>query len=107
MSAQVAEFFSMPSAARSDSQESDIKRDNNNLEGSHDKNPMMFLVGDAAHRFPPAGGFGLNTGIQDAHNLAWKLALVVKGDASQQLLHTYHTGKGKYGINPVNSYIYH
>lgn len=34
----------------------------------------MFLAGDAAHRFPPAGGFGMNTGIQDAHNLAWKLA---------------------------------
>ena len=34
----------------------------------------MFLAGDAAHRFPPAGGFGMNTGVQDAHNLAWKLA---------------------------------
>lgn len=34
----------------------------------------VFLTGDAAHRFPPAGGFGMNTGIQDAHNLAWKLA---------------------------------
>ena len=34
----------------------------------------VFLAGDAAHRFPPAGGFGMNTGIQDAHNLAWKLA---------------------------------
>lgn len=34
----------------------------------------MFLAGDAAHRFPPAGGFGMNTGIQDAHNLTWKLA---------------------------------
>jgi 2-polyprenyl-6-methoxyphenol hydroxylase-like FAD-dependent oxidoreductase len=31
-------------------------------------------AGDAAHRFPPAGGFGMNTGVQDAHNLAWKLA---------------------------------
>jgi 2-polyprenyl-6-methoxyphenol hydroxylase-like FAD-dependent oxidoreductase len=34
----------------------------------------VFLAGDAAHQFPPAGGFGMNTGIQDAHNLAWKLA---------------------------------
>jgi putative polyketide hydroxylase len=34
----------------------------------------IFLVGDAAHRLPPTGGLGMNTGIQDAHNLAWKLA---------------------------------
>ena len=41
----------------------------------------MFLAGDAAHRFPPAGGFGMNTGIQDAHNLAWKLAYALKLEA--------------------------
>ena len=34
----------------------------------------VYLVGDAAHRFPPSGGFGMNSGLQDAHNLAWKLA---------------------------------
>lgn len=34
----------------------------------------VLLAGDAAHRFPPAGGFGMNTGIQDAHGLAWRLA---------------------------------
>ena len=39
----------------------------------------ILLAGDAAHTMPPTGGFGGNTGIQDAHNLAWKLALVVKG----------------------------
>ena len=39
----------------------------------------VLLAGDAAHRFPPAGGFGMNTGIQDAHNLAWKLAAVLHG----------------------------
>ncbi|KDO25968.1 hypothetical protein SPRG_08621 [Saprolegnia parasitica CBS 223.65] len=39
----------------------------------------VFLAGDAAHRFPPAGGFGMNTGIQDAHNLAWRLARHVHG----------------------------
>ncbi|RHZ15704.1 hypothetical protein DYB26_006837 [Aphanomyces astaci] len=39
-----------------------------------DPNHQVFVVGDAAHQFPPAGGFGMNTGIQDAHNLAWKLA---------------------------------
>ena len=37
----------------------------------------MFLAGDAAHTMPPNGGFGGNTGVQDAHNLAWKLALVL------------------------------
>jgi putative polyketide hydroxylase len=35
------------------------------------------LVEDAAHVFPPAGGFGMNTGLQDVHNLAWKLAWVI------------------------------
>lgn len=48
-----------------------------------------FLVGDAAHRFPPTGGYGMNTGIQDAHNLAWKLALVLRGQAGESLLDTY------------------
>ena len=38
----------------------------------------VFLAGDAAHSFPPAGGFGMNTGIQDAHNIAWKLAAVLQ-----------------------------
>ncbi|MBR1217697.1 FAD-dependent monooxygenase [Bradyrhizobium sp. U87765 SZCCT0131] len=46
------------------------------------------LIGDAAHRFPPTGGFGLNTGIQDAHNLAWKLAAVLRG-ADDTLLDSY------------------
>ena len=49
----------------------------------------VFLVGDAAHRFPPTGGFGLNSGVQDAHNLAWKLAYVLKGKAADGLLDSY------------------
>ncbi|CAL5395988.1 unnamed protein product [Camellia sinensis] len=49
----------------------------------------IILAGDAAHRFPPAGGFGMNTGIQDAHNLAWKLASVVKGISPYSILQTY------------------
>ncbi len=49
----------------------------------------IFLAGDSAHVNPPTGGFGANTGIQDAYNLAWKLALVLKGQASPELLATY------------------
>jgi 2-polyprenyl-6-methoxyphenol hydroxylase-like FAD-dependent oxidoreductase len=49
----------------------------------------VFLAGDAAHVMPPHGGFGGNTGIQDAHNLAWKLAYVLKGLAGPELLSTY------------------
>lgn len=50
----------------------------------------VFLAGDAAHAFPPFGGQGMNTGIQDAYNLAWKLAAVVRGWGRPELLDTYH-----------------
>jgi 2-polyprenyl-6-methoxyphenol hydroxylase-like FAD-dependent oxidoreductase len=49
----------------------------------------VFLAGDAAHVVPPNGGFGGNMGIQDARNLSWKLAAVVKGEAGPALLDTY------------------
>lgn len=49
----------------------------------------VFLAGDAAHRHPPTGGLGLNSGVQDAANLAWKLAAVVRGEAGPGLLDTY------------------
>jgi len=49
----------------------------------------VFLAGDAAHTMPPNGGFGGNTGVQDAFNLAWKLGLVVNGVAGSELLDTY------------------
>lgn len=51
----------------------------------------VFLAGDAAHRMTPAGGLGMNTGIQDAHNLAWKLAAVLRGWAGDELLDTFET----------------
>lgn len=49
----------------------------------------IFLAGDSAHRFPPTGGLGLNTGVQDAHNLVWKIAAVERGWAAASLLDTY------------------
>nr|TKW36459.1 hypothetical protein SEVIR_2G441400v2 [Setaria viridis] len=54
-------------------------------------NNRVVLVGDAAHRFPPAGGFGMNTGVQDAHNLAWKLGLMLTGVASPSIVQTYES----------------
>ena len=49
----------------------------------------VFLAGDAAHRFPPTGGLGMNSGIGDAHNLSWKLAKVMTGQAPETLLDSY------------------
>jgi 2,4-dichlorophenol 6-monooxygenase len=49
----------------------------------------IFLAGDAAHTMPPTGGMGMNTGIGDAHNLAWKLHAVLGGTAGPELLDTY------------------
>lgn len=49
----------------------------------------IFLVGDAAHRHPPTGGLGLNSAIQDAHNLCWKIAAVLNGQADESLLDSY------------------
>ena len=56
-----------------------------------------FLIGDAAHQFPPAGGFGMNTGIQDAHNLIWKIAAALQSDnldfseSTERLLTSYES----------------
>jgi 2-polyprenyl-6-methoxyphenol hydroxylase-like FAD-dependent oxidoreductase len=51
----------------------------------------LVLIGDAAHRFPHTGGFGLNSGVQDAHNIAWKLAAILHLGAPDSLLDTYET----------------
>lgn len=49
----------------------------------------VFLVGDSGHIMPPAGAYGLNSAVQDAHNLAWKLAAVLKGEGARALLESY------------------
>jgi 2-polyprenyl-6-methoxyphenol hydroxylase-like FAD-dependent oxidoreductase len=57
----------------------------------------VFLAGDAAHEMPPTGGFGLNTGVQDVHNLAWKIAAVLRGGADEKLLDSYHAERQPFG----------
>jgi 2,4-dichlorophenol 6-monooxygenase len=61
----------------------------NNMYATHMQNGRVFIMGDAAHRHPPSNGLGSNTSIQDAFNLAWKLAMVVKGEAGPGLLESY------------------
>jgi 2-polyprenyl-6-methoxyphenol hydroxylase-like FAD-dependent oxidoreductase len=61
----------------------------------------IFLAGDAAHCMPPTGGFGGNTGVEDARNLAWKLALVLKGLAPPALLATYESERRPVGVFTV------
>jgi len=58
----------------------------------------VFLIGDAAHVWPPTGGLGANAGIQDAHNLAWKLALVTDGLAGPGLLDSYEAERRPTGL---------
>jgi 2-polyprenyl-6-methoxyphenol hydroxylase-like FAD-dependent oxidoreductase len=55
----------------------------------HYRKGHAFVAGDAGHIHSPAGGQGMNTGIQDSYNLGWKLALVIKGTALEALLETY------------------
>jgi hypothetical protein len=57
----------------------------------------VLLAGDAAHVHPPQGGQGLNTGVQDAVNLGWKLAQVAKGSSPDSLLDTYHAERHPVG----------
>src|SRR5690606_29624319 len=62
----------------------------------------VFIAGDAAHIVPPNGGFGGNTGVQDAHNLAWKLAMVLQGRAGPSLLETYTVERQPVGAFTVD-----
>ena len=61
----------------------------------------VFLAGDAAHVMPPSGGFGGNVGVQDAHNLAWKLAFMLKGLAGPRLLSSYEPERRRSGAFTV------
>jgi len=61
----------------------------------------VFIAGDAAHIHPPTGGQGMNTGIQDAYNLAWKMALVLRGVADARLLESYDAERRPVGADVV------
>jgi len=61
----------------------------------------VFIAGDAAHIHPPVGGQGMNTGLQDAHNLAWKLSLAAKGLAQPELLESYSAERHPVGVDVV------
>jgi len=63
----------------------------------------VFIAGDAAHIHPPVGGQGMNTGLQDVHNLAWKLAHVAKGLAGPALLDSYQAERHPVGVDVVKS----
>jgi 2-polyprenyl-6-methoxyphenol hydroxylase-like FAD-dependent oxidoreductase len=62
-----------------------------------------FIAGDAAHIHTPAGGQGMNTGIQDAYNLAWKIALMLEGKLNDTVLESYNTEREENARNLLNS----
>ncbi|MHA7209086.1 rifampin monooxygenase [Arthrobacter sp. MDT1-65] len=63
----------------------------------------VFLAGDAAHVHPPLGGQGLNLGLQDSHNLGWKLAAQIDGRAPDGLLDTYHAERHPVGADVLDN----
>ncbi|WP_406090155.1 FAD-dependent monooxygenase [Streptomyces sp. NBC_01013] len=67
----------------------------------------VFVAGDAAHIHPPTGAQGMNTGIQDACNLAWKIALVVRGEAGSALLTSYDAERRPVGEEVVGRTVRH
>ncbi len=76
--------------------------DNTRQAASYRKGRVL-LAGDAAHVHPPLGGQGLNTGVQDAVNLGWKLAQVVKKTGPQSLLDTYHDERHPVGAQVLQT----
>jgi 3-(3-hydroxy-phenyl)propionate hydroxylase len=69
------------------------------------RNKRVLLAGDAAHVHPPVGGQGLNTGVQDAVNLGWKLAQVIKRTSPESLLDTYHAERHPVGARVLRNTI--
>ena len=74
----------------------------NHVVASGYRRGRLFIAGDAAHRHPPANGLGSNTSVQDAYNLAWKLALVVQGRAGESLLDSYDAERQPVGRQVVD-----
>ena len=72
------------------------------LLASRYRDGRVFIAGDAAHRHSPFGGLGLNTGIQDAHNLTWKLAYVLRDAADDHLLDSYEPERRPIGRRNVD-----
>jgi len=70
---------------------------NNKMYAKEYNNGRVFAMGDATHRHPPSNGLGSNTSVQDAYNLAWKLAYVLKGKAGEKLLDTYSQERAPIG----------
>ncbi len=74
----------------------------NHVVASGYRRGRLFIAGDAAHRHPPANGLGSNTSMQDSYNLAWKLALVLRGQAGEGLLDTYDAERQPVGRQIVD-----
>lgn len=72
-------------------------------QAEHYRDRRVFLAGDAAHIHYPAGGQGLNLGVQDAVNLGWKLASVLHGNASDSLLDTYQSERHSVGARVLHN----
>jgi 2,4-dichlorophenol 6-monooxygenase len=70
---------------------------NNKMYATNYRNGRVFCMGDAVHRHPPSNGLGSNTSIQDAYNLAWKLAYVLRGQAGEALLDSYDAERAPIG----------
>jgi 2,4-dichlorophenol 6-monooxygenase len=69
----------------------------NNMYATHYTQGRVFCMGDAVHRHPPSNGLGSNTSVEDAYNLAWKLAYVLKGHARPALLDSYDAERAPVG----------